>query len=187
MNDFKDVVPLLAAVVAATAVILAAVVGATAGIMGNVITQRLQARYAARRKLDEIVAEKRVEACTDAYNLMKRVQSEFTLPITETTLHAALKYFLPDNQEWLLRSRLFLPGNFPDLWFAIWNDIRKAIRMEQESTGSAAYLKQHFLDLIDEAIKEVYSVLGLKIIRPERYQRRKWSLRNRWRRWRASK
>jgi hypothetical protein len=120
---------------------------------------------------------------------MKRVQSVLAVtPLaTETELHGALNYFLLENEEWLLRSRLFLPGNFPDLWFAIRNDIAESINMERHSKGSAAYLKKHLLDLVNESIEEIYIVLELKTIRPESYQRRKRNLRNRWRRWRAQR
>jgi hypothetical protein len=181
-DDFKIILPLLSG-------LLGALIGATAAIVAGVITQILQARYAARKKLDEIVAEKRVEACNQAYIRMKMVQSILgtRTSITERALIEALHYFSRDNEEWFLRSRLFLPGDFPDLWLAIRNEIINARNMERNSIGSAANLQQHLLNLVEKAIDEVYLVLGVHRIRPERYQRRKLSLRNRWRRWIARK
>jgi hypothetical protein len=161
------------------------VLGAVFAIAGSVITQIIQANHARKKKLDEIVAEKKISACTDAYIMMKRVESVLATrnTITKDILHEALDFFLLDKEEWLLRSRLFLPGKFPSLWFAIRNDIAEAIRMETNETGSAAYLKKHFQDLVGEAIDALYLVLGLERIRPENYQRRKYSLRNKYRRW----
>jgi len=40
------------------------------------------------------------------------------------------------------------------------------------------------LDLVDEAINKLYLTLGLERIKPEIYQWRKHSLRNKYRRWR---
>ncbi len=51
------------------------ILGAVSALAGSVITQILQARYAGKKKSDEIVAEKQIAACTDAYIMMKRVQS----------------------------------------------------------------------------------------------------------------
>jgi hypothetical protein len=146
-------------------------------------------RWIKRSSLDEIVAEKQIAACTDAYIMMKRVQSVLATSqtITEATLREALDFFLLEKEEWLLRSRLFLPGQFPDLWFAIRNDITVAIKMETNATGSAICLKKHLLDLVDEAIDKLYLVLGLERIEPEFYQRRKYSLRNRYRQWREQR
>ena len=165
------------------------ILGAASAIAGGVITQILQAHYAGKKKLDELVAEKQIAVCTDAYVIMKRVHSVLATSetITEVNLQGSLSFFLTDKEEWLLRSRLFLPGEFPDLWFAIRNDIISAIEMEKNTTGSAAYLKTHLLDLVDNAIDELYSVLGLARIKPEIYQQRKYGLRNRYRRWKARK
>ena len=165
------------------------ILGAVSALAGSVITQILQARYAGKKKLDEIVAEKQIAACTDAYIMMKRVQSVLATrnTITEAALREALDFFLLDKEEWLLRSRLFLSGKFPDLWFAIRNDITVAIKMEINATGSAAYLKKHLLDLVDEAINKLYLTLGLERIKPEIYQRCKHSLRNKYRRWREQR
>jgi len=164
------------------------ILGAVTALAGGVITQILQARYAGKKKLDELVVEKKIAACEEAYIIMKRVQSALVAgdTITKENLQAALCFFLTDKEEWLLRSRLFLPGKFPDLWFAIRNDISEAIKMESSATGSAAYLKQHLLELVDEAVDTLYFVLGLERIKPDIYQRRKHNLRNKFRRWRRS-
>jgi hypothetical protein len=177
-DDFKIILPLLSA-------LLGSLIGAAAAIGGSFITQYLQARYTARKKLDEIVAEKQVMACTEAYISMKMVQSILgnSGSNQEQVLKDALCYFLGTHEEWFLRSRLFLPGNFPDLWFAVRNELLQAINMERKSAGSASVSQQQLWNLVGKSIEEIYHHLHLRSIRPEIYQQRKLGLRNRWLRW----
>ena len=146
------------------------ILGGLLAILGGIVGAWLQAKYARRTRMDQIIAERAVDANTGAYVYMKDIEAKLTQDTLQNTYKAILK-----QQEWLIRSRLYLPGRFPDKWFTIRNKLGKAARLERQlpKTGSQQIadelgrLEEKLSRLVEEAIVEIYKEMKLSRIKPE--------------------
>ena len=138
-------------------------------IIGAWLGAWLHAKYARRTRMNQIVAEKAVNANAEAYAYMKDIEARLTQDTLENTFAAILQ-----QGEWLLKSRLYLPGKFPNKWFAIRNKLGKAVRLEkqlpktdtQKTTEELGHLEEELKRLVDEAIGEIYKEMKLSHIKP---------------------
>ncbi len=142
--------------------------GGILAILGGIVGAWLQAKYARRTRMDQIIAERAVDANSEAYAHMKDIEAKLIQETLQNTYKTILKH-----QEWLIRSRLYLPGRFPDKWFTIRNKLGKAVRLEQQlakpiaqqTADELTQLEEQLKHLVDEAILEIYKEMKLSRIK----------------------
>lgn len=141
---------------------LQVIVGGLIAILGGIIGMWFQAKNARRIKMDEIIAEKKVEVNAEAYKRMKVISSMLVQTSTEETLKKIL-----NEEEWFFNVRLFLPGKFPDKWLSIRNGLSKAQRLQgiPEKTDELSELEGELPKLAEEAILEIYKEMNLPRIK----------------------
>jgi hypothetical protein len=131
-----------------------------AGSIGGWGSTYFQLRYARKNKMDEVVAERKVEVNAQAYSHIKDIQSSFVQATTNDTNNLIYKY-----EQWFFDNRLFLPGKFPTLWLSIRTNVNKYERTEQtKDTDNAELVKlnKKIHDDIKEAIDEICKDMGIK-------------------------
>jgi hypothetical protein len=160
LSDFlKEVLP-----------ILHILLGGLLAILGGMIGKRLEAKYARKIRMDQIIAERTVDASAQAYAYMKDIEGRLIQDTLENIYTRVLK-----REGWLITSRLYLPGKFPDKWFAIRNRLAKAIRRErqlsttgtQKTVDELQHLEKELKRLVEDAILEIYKEMKLPRIKPE--------------------
>jgi len=142
--------------------------GGILAILGGIAGAWLQAKYARRTRMDQIIAERAVDANSEAYAHMKDIEAKLVQDTLQNTYRTILK-----QQEWLIKSRLYLPGRFPDKWFAIRNKLTKAVRLQQklaktttqQTADKLTQLEGELKDLVEEAILEIYKEMKLSRIK----------------------
>lgn len=137
---------------------LQVIAGGLIAILGGIIGMWLQARNTRRIKMDEIIAEKKVNTNAEAYRYMKIIESMLQQSSHEETLKKILEY-----EDWFFNVRLFLPGKFPDKWLSIRNGLSKAARLQgqPEKADELTKLERELLDLANKAILEIYKEMNL--------------------------
>ena len=127
-----------------------------AGAVGPSFLFFLQIKYAQRIRMDEKLAEKKIDVDSEAYIKMKKLQSMLGL---QSPLEEVFKVIL-EQQDWLFKNRLFLPGKFPDKWITIREAARDAIHLKRTARPGVEKklekLRIAIKDKIDEAIDEIY-------------------------------
>jgi hypothetical protein len=144
--------------------------GGLLAILGGLIGMWLQAKYARKIKMDQIIAEKKISANAEAYKCMKVIESMLSQAALEDTLKKIYKY-----EEWFFSTRLFLPGRFPDKWLSIRNQLSKAVRLEkslesdttEKSAEKLTALETKLSKLAEEAIVEIYNDMDIPRIKLE--------------------
>jgi len=146
------------------------IVGGLLAIAGGFLATWLQAKYARKIKMDEIVAEKTVAANTDGYAHIKKISSMMDREKPDQALH-----FIISTDEWLFRNRLFLSGKFPDKWLTIRNSLYKIKKLEEGSEEDRSKIPELLKALkatAAEAGDEIYKEMGLKRIEVEDLSKR---------------
>lgn len=139
--------------------------GGLLATLGGMIGLWFQAKNARRIRMDEIIAEKKIQANNEAYIRIKTIEGMLTQAELED-----VKKKLYEYDEWYFNTRLFLPGKFPDKWLSIKNNLIKAIGLKRNLPDSATELTklEAYLDkLKDEAIDEIYKEMKLSNIQIE--------------------
>jgi hypothetical protein len=149
------------------------ILGGILAILGGIIGTWLQSKYARKIRMNQIIAEKRVTANEEAYVRMKIIESI----LHQGDLKIALAKIAKD-QEWLIRSRLYLPGRFPDMWFEIRNTLDSALELERKlsiSDKEKAFneiqkVKKRLQQLSHDSIIEIYKDMKLKPIELQQFK-----------------
>jgi len=144
---------------------LEVVIGGILAILGGIAGVWIQARFALDIKMDEIVAEKKVQANQEAYSRIKTIEAM----LTQATLEDVKKQFY-EYDDWFFNTRLFLPDNFPDKWLSIKSNLIKAIGLQRELPATAdklSNLEERLRKLKDEAIDAIYHDMNLSKIKVE--------------------
>lgn len=139
--------------------------GGLLATLGGMIGLWFQAKNARRIRMDEIIAEKKIQANNEAYIRIKTIEGMLIQAELED-----VKKKLYEYDEWYFNTRLFLPGKFPDKWLSIKNNLIKAIGLKRNLPDSATELTklEAYLDkLKDEAIDEIYKEMKLSNIQIE--------------------
>ena len=139
--------------------------GALSAMLGSFLAIRYQIKKARRIRMDEIIAEKKVENNGAAYARMKDIASRLAQSTLEDVLSAML-----GNESWFFRSRIFLPGKYPNKWITIRNKVNEAIKLQLQSPEKAnelASLKKALIKIANEAIDEIYKEMELERIEVE--------------------
>jgi hypothetical protein len=108
--------------------------------------------------MDEIVAERKVEANAGAYHRAKLIESR----LPENSYGALEK--IVDMDGWFFSHRLFLPGQFPSKWMAIREGLFELNRWKGNPSKTAAdpaALERRIATMITQAIDEIYKEMGM--------------------------
>jgi len=148
--------------------ILQLILGGLLTLLGGIIGIWFQTKFTKRTRMDQVIAEKAVDASNEAYIHMKDLEARLVQDTLENTLAKVL-----EREKWLIKSRLFLPGKFPDNWFKIRNKLSKAVRLNQQiSKGGTQQeidklegLEKQLRTLVEKAILEIYKAMNKKRIK----------------------
>ena len=91
-------------------------------------------------------------------SLKKLLQSD-----TDTTYRIILS-----QEEWFFENRLFLPGQFPEKWISLRNDLHKLRHWEKvpsKTPEELTALSSRIDSTAEEAVLEIYSDMNLKPIK----------------------
>jgi len=132
------------------------------GAVGPTIVFLLQYKTAKRIRMDQVLAEKKIKADSEAYTKMKKLAS---ILISEKEIILSIKDFMKD-QDWFFENRLFLPGKFPNKWMTIRNGFVKLFMLEDKSE-EAKKIRGQLSKKVDEAIREIYKDVGASEIKVE--------------------
>lgn len=141
------------------------IIGGILAILGGIAGVWIQARFALDIKMDEIVAEKKVQANQEAYSRIKTIEAM----LTQATLEDVKKQFY-DYDEWFFNVRLFLPDNFSDKWLSIKSNLIKAVGLQRGLPNTAdelSKLEERLRKLKDDAIDAIYNDMKLSKIKVE--------------------
>ncbi len=144
---------------------LQVIVGGVLAILGGIAGVWIQARYARKIKMDEIIAEKKIEANREAYNRIKMIEAM----LIQATLEDVKKK-LDEDSDWFFNARLFLPADFPGKWLSIKSNLIKAIGLQRQLPQTAdelTKLQERLRKLKDEAIDTIYKDMNLSKIKIE--------------------
>lgn len=136
-------------------VLLGAVVAAGGGFAAIWI----QAKLTRRIRMDERIAERKVEVNAQAYYKIKIIDSMLVQATTEDVLKQIQK-----DEQWFFENRLFLPGKFPDKWLSIRAGLQRAILLQHNlpiTANELTRLDTDLRNLAEEAIQEIYREMGL--------------------------
>jgi hypothetical protein len=121
-----------------------------------------QAKNARRHKMEELMAERKINADAKAYSWAKRVEAGLIQLDIKDVLNIILK-----SEGWFFSNRLFLPGDFPAKWLELRNIISKIERRERNNIGTPEELNtlhERASELVESAIQKVYTDLNLSRI-----------------------
>jgi hypothetical protein len=147
-------------------IMIKVIIGGLLATFGGMIGIWLQAKYARRVKMDEIIAEKKIAANNEAYIRIKTIESM----LIQATLEQ-VKAKIYEYDDWFFNTRLFLPGKFPDKWLTIKSNIIIAIGLERQLPKTAdelSRLENNLLRFVKEAIDEIYKEMKLKNMKIEK-------------------
>ena len=132
--------------------VLAAFVGGMLAIAAAVGAGWFQSRKTMRTRMNQVIAENKVAANTDAYKYLKMVESY----ISEHADGAAHS-LVTSNEDWLLTNRLFLPADFLETWRSLRTTL--AWLTEPGSAGdleTVRRLRLQALALVQDAMRKIY-------------------------------
>ena len=134
--------------------------GGLLAILGGWGSTYFQLRYARKNKMEEVVAERKIEVNAEAYSIIKEIQGAFIQASIEET-----NKLLFTHEQWFFDNRLFLPGKFPLLWLSIRGNVSKLIRRERMTNSDSSELEAIHISVqndIKEAITEIYNDMGIE-------------------------
>ncbi len=136
------------------------IVGGLLAILGGWGATWYQSRNTRKLRMDEVVAERKIQVNAEAYSCMKRVQSHLLQSDVDTTSAVIQEY-----EEWFFDNRLFLPGHYPEKWLTVRNNVGK-LRLWEKSNSKTpeeiAALDKAIEKAVEDAIDEIYKDMGLK-------------------------
>lgn len=137
------------------------ILGGVIALAGSWGAIYFQLRFTRKNRMNEVVAERKVESNAKAYSNIKSLQGHFTQSSPEESLQ-----FMYDNEEWFFDNRLFLPGEYPDLWMEIRTDLRKLARKQHSETPSEELveLDRKISETINRAVLEIYKDMEMEPI-----------------------
>lgn len=129
-------------------------------LLGSWTAIWFQLQNSRKLKMEEVIAEKKVEANAQAYSRIKEVEARFQ----QCSLEDTLKYVL-GQEDWFFDNRLFLPGNFAALWMKVRLDLTRLGRKQQSPTATSSKeleeIDDGIVQAINGAIREIYEDMGV--------------------------
>ena len=150
------------------------IIGGILATLGGMVGIWFQAKTARRIRMDEIIAEKKIQADNEAYIRIKTIEAMLIQSDLEEVKGKFYEY-----DEWFFNTRLFLPGKFPDKWLSIKSNLIKAIGLKRKlpnSTKELTELETYLSELKDEAIDEIYKEMKLSDMQIEESKKEKTRL-----------
>jgi len=144
--------------------IAAVVVGGLISSLSGIAAVYFQAVSTKRKRMDEIMAERKVTADAEAYSRVKRLQGLLYENLDEAWAHMCR------SEEWFFNNRIFLPGNFPNKWITTRNWLSELViwrRDNLKTPSEQVELLKKIEGITAEAIDEVYKDVGGKRIETE--------------------
>lgn len=132
--------------------LLNVIVGGLLAIAGGIVGAAVQARYARKRRMEEITAERKVTVNGDAYARAKRIETVLIHEGIEASLA-----LMQSHEEWFWSNRLFMPGKFAQIWLDIRNAGSRLVSTEDHQRINDDIRRQ-----ITKAIEEIYKETGHK-------------------------
>ncbi len=151
------------------------VIGGLVAIFGGFLATWYQATKARKIRIDEIMAEKQVEAWRQAHNRITRLKSMMIQRSNKDVCE-----WIGENEEWFFTSIPFLPNKFVNKWLSIRKYWRRATRLSDSPQGDYDEEKRstvideicecesHCEKLAEEALAEIERNLGIEPIRIEK-------------------
>lgn len=138
------------------------IIGGLLATIGGMIGIWFQASQARKIRMEEAIAEKKVQTNAEAYSRMKEIASMLLQSTIKETYGKIIQH-----EEWFFNVRLFLPGKFPDKWLSVRNGLAKAVRLEgqNDKTDELSKLKKDISEIAEEAILEIYKEMKLERIK----------------------
>ncbi len=145
------------------------IIGAVLAILGGIAATWYRARKTRQIRIDEIMAEKQVEANREAHKRIELLRSS----LMQQCNREVLKY-MDDRIAWILDRRPYLPALFYNNWMSIRASLREATILEgtleelkgpQQRTGPLDKLhkyKPHCEKLAGEALAELERIMDLE-------------------------
>jgi hypothetical protein len=121
-----------------------------------------QFRVTSERRMKELLADRKIEANAQAYSIIKEIQGHLLQSDTQTTHQQIL-----DKEEWFFKTRLFLPGRFPEKWLSMRDDVRRLGFWEESSSRTPEEMAELLTQIdstVKDAILEIYNDMDLKPI-----------------------
>lgn len=137
--------------------------GGLLAILGGWGAVWYQSRNARKRRMDELMADRKIEANAQAYSNTKEIQSHILQSNTDTTCK-----IISNQEKWFFENRLFLPGQFPEKWISLRNDLSKMRQWEKvpsKTSEELAALSKRINSTVEEAVYEIYNDMDLKPIK----------------------
>ena len=140
-------------------------------IMGGLFGAWIQAKFARKIRMQEIIAEKKLQVYAEAYAKVKHIISV----IAQSSSLVPAKELFQKNEEWFWKNRIYFPGEFPDYWLTGRNHVDVHVVTEQltqrgESTEEQrkeyVRIKQQLPKELGKATEIIYKELNLKEIKP---------------------
>ena len=136
--------------------------GGLLAILGGLIATWIQLKNVRKVRMEELIAERKVQANAEAYGHLKRIEGSFIAQSHEDTIALVMSL-----EEWFFANRLFLPRLFPEYWLSMRGDLHRRIRWEEDSSKSPGELSavENAIQLaMTGAIYEIYKDMDLKQI-----------------------
>ena len=136
--------------------------------LGGFLAIWYQAKKVRRIHREEIMAEKQIEANSEAFNRI----TDLRAVMLENTPEQVLKW-IGRNQKWFLDSRLFLPCKFAEKWLAIGKYCQRLVRLSTKLEqindkmrkggimDEMCEYESHCTRLADEALNEIYRDMNI--------------------------
>ncbi|HTU64325.1 MAG TPA: hypothetical protein VMF52_00125 [Steroidobacteraceae bacterium] len=131
------------------------IIGGLLAIAGGIIGQIITARMVRKTRMDETIAERKVEANAEGYSRVKQIQGMWIQASQEQTQAA-----MYGHEDWFFKTRLFLPGKFPDLWMQVRNDISSyGLMLHQPSREDSELqaISERIKSNLNKAVMEIYA------------------------------
>ena len=141
--------------------ILDTMAGGLLALLGGFAASWSHQRTARSVRINEIIAERKVDANRYAYENIKVIESKFIL-----SGPGEAREFMAQQESWFLGSRLFLPGRFPDKWLALRLKLDEILEMSGPANAAEGtpvrLLKRRVRELVRECILEIYADMNMK-------------------------
>lgn len=136
--------------------LLPVVIGGLLAIAGGVAGAVVRAHYAQHTRLQEEIAARKIVTCQEAYAKIKQLESLHGQAHDGHAFKSLMGY-----EGWFWEHRLYLPGEFAQLWIELKATLRTLLRRQnygEKEDNEIEVLEAHATELIEKAIQEVYKV-----------------------------
>ena len=150
---------------------LQVIIGGLLAIAGGFVATYYQAKKARRIRMDEIMAEKKIQANAEAFTKFTELKGATMVGTTKAAVGA-----IESQMEWLFKNRLFLPGEFYSKWFSLRmvlhniQSVKEDLETEEnpqvkeQLITKKTELKKNSQCLLDEAEKEILKDMNVSPI-----------------------